>query len=297
MINEFISVSEADLIIAAKKLFDKYPSSRVFAFYGSMGAGKTTFIKVICHYLGATDIVQSPSFAIINEYQTNQGESLFHFDFYRIKKIEEAYAHLGSMTMMELLEVDEKADSDALRKSYYRLTKEFHPDRHFSSDDYSTKMKLTAIFDALTKAYNTLSDEQKRGAYIASLRSRKQEEGADAEARAAEQHREGIAEFKKGNYRAAIEKFTRATQLAPKNAVYLSYLSLAYSKVPEHGKEAEEALLAALKIEPFNAEFHSHLGLVYMKAGLKKKAHSSFQKALRIDPGNERAKKGLEQTR
>ena len=91
MINEFISVSEADLIIAAKKLFDKYPSSRVFAFYGSMGAGKTTFIKVICHYLGATDIVQSPSFAIINEYQTNQGESLFHFDFYRIKKIEEAY--------------------------------------------------------------------------------------------------------------------------------------------------------------------------------------------------------------
>ena len=56
-----------------------------------MGAGKTTFIKVICHYLGATDIVQSPSFAIINEYQTNQGESLFHFDFYRIKKIEEAY--------------------------------------------------------------------------------------------------------------------------------------------------------------------------------------------------------------
>jgi len=213
------------------------------------------------------------------------------------KKIEEAYAHLGSMTMMELLEVDEKADSDALRKSYYRLTKEFHPDRHFSSDDYSTKMKLTAIFDALTKAYNTLSDEQKRGAYIASLRSRKQEEGADAEARAAEQHREGIAEFKKGNYRAATEKFTRATQLAPKNAVYLSYLSLAYSKVPEHGKEAEEALLAALKIEPFNAEFHSHLGLVYMKAGLKKKAHSSFQKALRIDPGNERAKKGLEQTR
>jgi len=129
------------------------------------------------------------------------------------------------------------------------------------------------------------------------LRLRKQEEGAGSEGQAAEQHREGIAEFKKGSYRAAIEKFTRATHLAPTNAVYLSYLSLAYSKVPDHVKEAEEALLAALKIEPFNAEFHSHLGLIYMKAGLKKKAHSSFQKALKIDPKNEKARKGLEQTR
>jgi len=56
-----------------------------------MGAGKTTFIKVICHQLGATDIVQSPSFAIINEYITRAGESLYHFDFYRIKKVEEVY--------------------------------------------------------------------------------------------------------------------------------------------------------------------------------------------------------------
>jgi Tfp pilus assembly protein PilF len=62
-------------------------------------------------------------------------------------------------------------------------------------------------------------------------------------------------------------------------------------------KEAEEALHAALKIEPFNAEFHSYLGLVYMKAGLKKKAFTSFQKALKIDPENEKAKKGLEQTK
>ncbi len=213
------------------------------------------------------------------------------------KKIEEVYAHLRSMTMMELLEVDENADSEALKKSYYRLTKEFHPDRYFSADDSSIKMKLTAIFDALTRAYNTLKDEQKRGAYIAALRSRKQEEGTGAEAQAAEHYREGIAEFKKGNYGAAIEKFTRATHVVPKNAVYLNYLSLAYSKFPEHVKEAEEALLAALKIEPFNAEFHSHLGLVYMKAGLKKKAHLSFQKALKIDPGSEKAKRGLEQSR
>ena len=56
-----------------------------------MGAGKTTFIKILCKNLGAVDIIQSPSFSIINEYKTRQGESVFHFDFYRIKKLEEAF--------------------------------------------------------------------------------------------------------------------------------------------------------------------------------------------------------------
>jgi tRNA threonylcarbamoyladenosine biosynthesis protein TsaE len=56
-----------------------------------MGAGKTTFIKAICETLGAADIVSSPTFTIVNEYRTSAGESLFHIDFYRIKKVEEAF--------------------------------------------------------------------------------------------------------------------------------------------------------------------------------------------------------------
>ena len=63
----------------------------VIAFYGSMGAGKTTLIKNLCHQMGVTDEVNSPTFAIVNEYVTEAGESVYHFDFYRIKKIEEAY--------------------------------------------------------------------------------------------------------------------------------------------------------------------------------------------------------------
>ena len=63
----------------------------VIAFYGSMGAGKTTLIKDLCHRMGVTDEVNSPTFAIVNEYVTEQGESVYHFDFYRIKKLEEAY--------------------------------------------------------------------------------------------------------------------------------------------------------------------------------------------------------------
>ena len=83
--------SEVDLIPAAERLLGTYPDSRVFAFYGRMGAGKTTFIKAICKVLGVSDIVQSPSFAIINEYKTKAGDSISHFDFYRIKKLEEVF--------------------------------------------------------------------------------------------------------------------------------------------------------------------------------------------------------------
>ena len=63
----------------------------IIAFYGAMGAGKTTLIKNLGHRMGVTDEVNSPTFAIVNEYVTMDGESVYHFDFYRIKKIEEAY--------------------------------------------------------------------------------------------------------------------------------------------------------------------------------------------------------------
>ena len=107
--------TEPDLVPAAVQLLEAYPLSRVFAFYGKMGAGKTTFIKVLCQHLGAVDIVQSPSFAIINEYKTQMEESIFHFDFYRIKKTEEAfdigyedYFYSGSWCFIEWPELIEE---------------------------------------------------------------------------------------------------------------------------------------------------------------------------------------------
>src|SRR5512138_3196733 len=89
--SEVLVRSENELPGVARTLLNAYPDSRVFAFYGQMGAGKTTFIKVLCKTLGVPDIVQSPTFAIINEYKLDSGESVFHFDFYRIKKVEEAF--------------------------------------------------------------------------------------------------------------------------------------------------------------------------------------------------------------
>ena len=75
---------------AAKQFVAQIGDHKVFAFYGSMGAGKITFIKAVCEELGVEDVITSPTFAIINEY-TGQEGTIYHFDFYRIKKLEEVY--------------------------------------------------------------------------------------------------------------------------------------------------------------------------------------------------------------
>jgi tRNA threonylcarbamoyladenosine biosynthesis protein TsaE len=82
---------ETDLKIVAKEILTAFPDQRVFAFDGHMGAGKTTLIKYFCEILGITDTVTSPTFAIVFEYINEDGEPLYHFDFYRINKIEEAF--------------------------------------------------------------------------------------------------------------------------------------------------------------------------------------------------------------
>ena len=79
-----ITASENQLFEVAKSILAAYPQERVFGFYGEMGAGKTTLIKEMCKALGVTDVTSSPTFAIINEYWTENGQPLYHFDFYRI---------------------------------------------------------------------------------------------------------------------------------------------------------------------------------------------------------------------
>ncbi len=76
---------------AARELIDTWPDSRIFAFYGEMGAGKTTMIKALCRVLQVTDVTSSPSFGLIYEYRTRGSDSVYHFDFYRIEQLEEAY--------------------------------------------------------------------------------------------------------------------------------------------------------------------------------------------------------------
>lgn len=80
-----------DLPKVASAILDSFPDERIFALYGKMGAGKTTLIKALCQMLEVQEIVSSPTFALVNEYSTVEDDPVFHFDFYRIKKIEEVF--------------------------------------------------------------------------------------------------------------------------------------------------------------------------------------------------------------
>ena len=99
---------------AAAKFVNLTQGRKIFAFYGPMGAGKTTIIKSICRKLGALDIITSPTFTLVNEYKTAHGESIYHIDFYRIRKTEEVfdfgieeYFSSGSYCFMEWPELVE----------------------------------------------------------------------------------------------------------------------------------------------------------------------------------------------
>lgn len=80
-----------DIHEAARQFIAAMGNHRVFALYGGMGVGKTTFTKAICEELGVADVINSPTFAIVNEYADGNGDPIYHFDFYRIKRLSEAY--------------------------------------------------------------------------------------------------------------------------------------------------------------------------------------------------------------
>lgn len=212
-------------------------------------------------------------------------------EFAFMRKVDEIYLNLDGMSPYELLEADERSDEETLKRNYYKLTREFHPDRYFSSADPSLKDKLTAIFDALTNAYTKLKDVEKTKEQMYVL------EEVSTVKSAEEQFKRGVEEFKKGNFSVAVDSFNLATDLESKNAKYWSYLSLSLTKIPNRLKDAEQALLEAIKLEPTNADHYANLGVIYMIQGMKKMASYQFEKALKLDPGNIKSKKGFEKTK
>lgn len=110
---------------AAEEFIKQIGERKIFAFYGKMGAGKTTFISAVCEALGVRDVINSPTFAIVNEYLSGNGELIYHFDFYRIKNIGEAldigyydYIDSGCLCFMEWPELVESILPDDTVKVY-----------------------------------------------------------------------------------------------------------------------------------------------------------------------------------
>ena len=120
---EIIINGTADLPRAAKVFLQHIGDARILAFYGTMGAGKTTFITAVCEALGVQDVVNSPTFTIVNEYRDRDDEPVYHFDFYRINRLSEAldiglyeYFDSGALCLIEWPEmIEELLPEDTLK--------------------------------------------------------------------------------------------------------------------------------------------------------------------------------------
>jgi tRNA threonylcarbamoyladenosine biosynthesis protein TsaE len=133
MVNKIIIKGLFDIESAAAKFLELKGRSTVIALYGGMGAGKTTFTKALCSVLGVVDGVNSPTFNIVNEYRTTSGETVYHFDFYRIESIAEAldigfeeYLYSGDLCIIEWPEkVEQILPDDTLKVQISVLNNHF----------------------------------------------------------------------------------------------------------------------------------------------------------------------------
>jgi tRNA threonylcarbamoyladenosine biosynthesis protein TsaE len=121
--------TEDQLPEVARKIITDNPHSRIIAFYGKMGVGKTTLIKAICSYLQVTDVVGSPTFSIVNQYMGKCKKSIFHFDFYRLSRLEEVfdlgyedYFYSGNYCLIEWPEKIEPLLPDSCLRIYLQET-------------------------------------------------------------------------------------------------------------------------------------------------------------------------------
>lgn len=215
----------------------------------------------------------------------------------------------GERTTRQLIEESHMNSFDVMKTLYVLWSTGFITERNIQPGIKSGETRAGEVFESAEKEDVEVMEEadefcerppeigdSKRAESIGSP-GPPSEEGEDTQAvLLEEQFKRGIEEFKKGNFWGASELFRLVARKNPDNPKAWSYLSLALTRIPNRMREAEEALMEAMKLEPFNSDHFANLGLLYLKIGLKTRAKQQFEKTLRLDPENTKARKGLEQT-
>lgn len=206
-----------------------------------------------------------------------------------IEKIEKMYREHQKLDYYSLLGIEESASESKIRWAFYRLAKEFHPDRHFYLDG-DMKDRLHAIFSYITNAYNVLSSAEKRRAYDRSLSTREQAVSKTEQAK--KKFEEGLVEFHNKNYLDASQFFSEAVYLNDTSARYQYYLGVVLAKL-NRLKEAARVMTKASELSPDNDEIITELGAIYVGLGFPLRAKRHFEHALKLNPSNQKAKAAL----
>jgi curved DNA-binding protein CbpA len=194
-----------------------------------------------------------------------------------------------------------------IKKAYFKLAKQYHPDRHSDPELINMKEKLETLFTALHGAYQTLSDPAKRQEYDHVLSGRKGaaqfeekrpeeyvENYAEKTGQAVAYFKAGMKDYSVGNFWGAVEAFAAAVRLDPVKSEYFYHYGVSLAHIPRRRHEAEENLKKAIEIDPLKSAYRLELGALYMKSGLKAKALDVYNAALQQNPAADEFRKAIE---
>lgn len=210
-----------------------------------------------------------------------------------INKVESLYELLNSYDYYNILGIDRWATQEEIKKAFYKVAKEFHPDKHYYLPTEDMKSKLNTIFSYITEAYKTLSNPDLRMKYDKDITKKSEISVTNNKELAELRCSEGDREFSKGNYDKAEELYSQAVYLNNTISEYHYKLGLTlYKKKKFH--EAGKYFSQASKLDPENPIYLSELGHTFIELGYKLRAKSTFEKALSLKPNYSRAIEGLQ---
>jgi curved DNA-binding protein CbpA len=217
---------------------------------------------------------------------------------------------LRTKTFYELLNVPSNASLDEIKKSYYTLAKQFHPDRYAQFTEPDIKGALETIFSTLAQAYDILKVPATRASYDAKafkpepqgvsspekpVAGPQSETSPMGQQRLAElNYRQGRGYYDQQDYWSAIQALRQSVRLGPEVARFRYWLAMALSKNPKWRREAEEHFLKAIELEQFVPAYYVGLGMLYKEVGMTKRAETQFRRALEVSPGEKSATEALQ---
>ncbi len=213
-------------------------------------------------------------------------------------RIDRMHFQLDSKNHYEILGVPTSAGYDEIRKAYYSMARDFHPDLHHRLGK-GYESKLNDIFSRVNDAHDLLSDELRRKKYDETLKAKRLEavssvkKGQGYKQSADDLYKWGNIKYGKEDFAAAAEMFRMAARLEPEKGLYHFAAGKALSLVPKRLKEAEECFLKSIEKEPYNSRYLLELGRLYLKARLPIRAKKIFKEVLNMDPDSDAARQGL----
>ncbi|MGW8272620.1 MAG: DUF4388 domain-containing protein, partial [Thermodesulfovibrionales bacterium] len=255
-------------------------------------------MKTIYALLSARIVVvrrdDEPAFTVSHEEVIS--EPLAGIDAEFLKTVASMYSSSEHLTHYAFLGVSQWATLEEIKRAYFKMAKEFHPDRHFNLPSEDVKRKLNSIFARITDAYTELSNPGKRKEY-----DQKIGVGVAQVERTAPQSKQELAEtsFNEGRskillgmYVDAEKLLAQAIYLDPAKSIYHYYHGLALSKFDSHG--AARSFEEAIRLDPNKSNYYSALGHAFVKLGFNLRAKRMFEKALSLESDNQQALEGLQ---